>query len=411
MRNAVIDGEFEHLRINENQAAFLGRHAVQEGEDHRIDADRLARTGGAGDQQMRHAREIDHHRRAADVLAEGDRQLGAVIRPIRGRQKLAQEHGFALGIRHLDADHIAAGDSRDANGRHGQAAGDVIGQTDDPGGADAGRRLKLVERDDRAWPDLDDAALDAVVRENRFEQAGIGLQRLGAHAHSPAKGRFFEKRQRREAPAERQRRLDFGRQIFALLRWLDPDGGGWSAGRGRLRREWRGLARHRRQGVRRILRFHWWQQRRWVRGSRLLAIGGLAPIRQQAPQHAEATASAAHAARDLATGPHREIRRAKRPAARMAAGSAPLTQAETEAEGRQAEPQQQLDDPDDRRSKRAERIGAEPDEAMSDAESHSATEAAGQPAASDDAAHRQGGEDTGDQWHGDGKRKNAQKYE
>lgn len=44
----------------------------------------------AGDQQVRHAGEIDHHRRATDVLAEHQRQRAA--RPLQrlGRQQFAQ---------------------------------------------------------------------------------------------------------------------------------------------------------------------------------------------------------------------------------------------------------------------------------------------------------------------------------
>ena len=45
-----------------------------------------------------------------------------------------------------------------------------------------GRRLQLVERDHRTRPDLDDAALHAIVRQHRLQQPRIGLQGLFARA-------------------------------------------------------------------------------------------------------------------------------------------------------------------------------------------------------------------------------------
>ena len=76
MRDAVVDRELQHLRVDHQEAALLGRQPVEQRQDHGIDADRLARAGRAGHQQVRHARQIGEHRRAGDVLAEHQRQLG-----------------------------------------------------------------------------------------------------------------------------------------------------------------------------------------------------------------------------------------------------------------------------------------------------------------------------------------------
>ena len=83
MRDAVVDGELEHLRIDHDQPALVGLQPVEQAQDHGVDGDRLAGAGGAGDQQMRHAREIDDHRLAADGLAEAERQLGGRCRRSR----------------------------------------------------------------------------------------------------------------------------------------------------------------------------------------------------------------------------------------------------------------------------------------------------------------------------------------
>ena len=53
-----------------------GEQLVEERQDHGVDRDRLARAGGAGDEQVRHAGEVGDHRLAADVLAEAQRQRG-----------------------------------------------------------------------------------------------------------------------------------------------------------------------------------------------------------------------------------------------------------------------------------------------------------------------------------------------
>ena len=71
------------------------------------------------------------YRIAADVLAQRQRQLGRLPRSL-GRQQLAQVHGLALRVGQLDADDVAAGHDRDADGERAHRAGDVVGQADHP---------------------------------------------------------------------------------------------------------------------------------------------------------------------------------------------------------------------------------------------------------------------------------------
>ena len=51
MRNAVIDRELEHLRIDHDEPALLRLQAVEQRQDHGVDRDRLARAGRAGDER------------------------------------------------------------------------------------------------------------------------------------------------------------------------------------------------------------------------------------------------------------------------------------------------------------------------------------------------------------------------
>jgi hypothetical protein len=74
--DVLVDAELEHLRVDHDHAHVLGRARVEQRADHRVDADRLAGAGGAGDQEVRRLGEVDADRLAGDVLAERHRQLG-----------------------------------------------------------------------------------------------------------------------------------------------------------------------------------------------------------------------------------------------------------------------------------------------------------------------------------------------
>ena len=147
---------------------WSGVQPVEQAQDHGVDGDRLAGAGGAGDQQMRHAGEIDDHRLAADGLAEAERQLGLRVGVFVGRQHLAEIDLLALVVRQLDADGVAARHHGDARRQRAHRAGDVVGQPDHARRLDAGRGLELVERHHRAGPGVDDLAAHAEVAAARF---------------------------------------------------------------------------------------------------------------------------------------------------------------------------------------------------------------------------------------------------
>jgi hypothetical protein len=177
VRDVVVDAELQHLGIDHDHPALLGRQPVEQRQDHAVEADRLARAGGAGDEQVRHRREIGDDRIAGDVLAQDQRQRGDLVLEGVAGDQLGQDHHLALGVGKLDADHAAAGDGRDAGRQRRHVAGDVVGELDDAARLDAARGLQLVHGDDRAGADLDDLALDRKVLEHRFEQARVALQR------------------------------------------------------------------------------------------------------------------------------------------------------------------------------------------------------------------------------------------
>ena len=191
MRDAVIDGQLEHLRVDHDEFALVGREPVEQRQDHGVDADRLARAGGAGDQEMRHAREVDDDRLAADILAERKREPRVGLLEVRRFEHLAQHHDLAAVVGKLDADGVAAGHHGDAGGDRAHRAGDVVGKPDDARGLGAGRRLELVERDHGAGADIGDLALDAEILEHAFELARILLQHFVADAGPLARARLL----------------------------------------------------------------------------------------------------------------------------------------------------------------------------------------------------------------------------
>ena len=92
MRNALVDRQLEHLRIDQDQPYLPRLGLVQQRQNHRVQRDRLARACGSGDEQVGHACQIDDHRLARDVLSQRERQRARQIVVRRGREQLDQSN-------------------------------------------------------------------------------------------------------------------------------------------------------------------------------------------------------------------------------------------------------------------------------------------------------------------------------
>ena len=86
MRNVVIGDEFHHLRVDQDHPEFIGVVLAQQTEYHAIEEDRFPRTGGPGDEKVRHGGQGVDLDYVSDILPHEEPQAGhcwSYIRSIR----------------------------------------------------------------------------------------------------------------------------------------------------------------------------------------------------------------------------------------------------------------------------------------------------------------------------------------
>ena len=233
MRNIVVDAEFQHFRVNHDKPAALRRQGIEQRQDHHVDRHGFAGAGGAGDQQVRHALQVDDDGLAADVLAQHQRQ--AVLRLVVGLtcQQFAQIDDFALLVWQFDANGILAADGGDAHRHRLHIAGDVVGEADDPAGLGAGRRLQFVEGDDRAGAHRHDLTADTEILQHVLQHAGVFGQGFGIDGAADSDRGFLQQRYGRQGRDVAERQVWLVRGLLAspglrLLAGADVDRGGLS---------------------------------------------------------------------------------------------------------------------------------------------------------------------------------------
>ena len=113
VRDVVVHPELQPLRVDHDHPHIVRRRAIEDARQHAVDADRFARAGRSGDEQVRHRRQIGHVRFAVDGLAERQRELRGRAAVRFGLEHLAQGDLLAVVIRDLDADRRLAGNPVD----------------------------------------------------------------------------------------------------------------------------------------------------------------------------------------------------------------------------------------------------------------------------------------------------------
>jgi hypothetical protein len=72
MGDAVETHQLDHLGVYHEQAPGFGGVMEQKTGHDGVDADRFARTGGPGDEEVEHEGQIGHDRLAGDVRTQSD---------------------------------------------------------------------------------------------------------------------------------------------------------------------------------------------------------------------------------------------------------------------------------------------------------------------------------------------------
>ena len=167
MRDALVDGEFHALGVDQDHAHLLGRRTHHDRRDHGVDEGGLTGTGLAGYQHVRGLGQVGDDVAALDVLADADDER--VLVPTGGSraQNVAEGHVFAVGVGDLDTDGALAGNRReDTHVGRGHGVGDVFRQVGELVDLHAGAEDDLVAGDCRASGETGDARVDVEVRED-----------------------------------------------------------------------------------------------------------------------------------------------------------------------------------------------------------------------------------------------------
>ena len=121
---------------------LVGPGAHQQAGDERVDHDALARTRRAGDEQMRHLREVDAAGVSGNVAPEGEGELRGRVAEVRLLRDPPQGNHVEVAVGDLDADDALARDGRlDAQRPGRQGHRQVVGKALDARDLDLRRRL------------------------------------------------------------------------------------------------------------------------------------------------------------------------------------------------------------------------------------------------------------------------------
>ena len=120
VRDRLVEVELDPLRVDEDHPHVVRRRAQQHRREQRVDAARLPRARGAGDQEVRHPREVGPDRVARDVLAEPDGERAR--RPRKVVEDVAERDHARREVRDLDPDGLLARGSAPGSGSRSSPA-------------------------------------------------------------------------------------------------------------------------------------------------------------------------------------------------------------------------------------------------------------------------------------------------
>ena len=222
VRDALVDRQLEHLRIDHDQAHLLSRALVKQRQHHGVDRDRLAGTGGPRDQQVRHPREVHDDRRATDILAERECERRSELVIGTRADDLAERDQFTRFVRNFQAhDRLAGYHLDDPHADRRKRAREVLGERADLAHLHAGCGLQFEAGDDGARQHGDDLDIHAEIFQLDLDQPRDRIERLG-RIGLLARRRIVEQLELRKILGGRlceQLDLSFLLDTLARLRW------------------------------------------------------------------------------------------------------------------------------------------------------------------------------------------------
>ena len=195
MRQRVVHLHLDHFRIDHNEAQFLRSKTKEHARDKRVDADALAAPGRAGDEQVRHLREIGDNRFPVDIFAQREREFDVRLRflPILRLQKFAQRHFHFACVRQLDADGVFARNRREnVDALRAGGAGQIALEAHDFIYAHTFRRINFVARDGGTLRDIACRNRNPELPK-RFDQRLLNSLQLGGIGCGSSFGVVFVK--------------------------------------------------------------------------------------------------------------------------------------------------------------------------------------------------------------------------
>ena len=155
MRNSVVNGKLNHLRIHHDQLYVIRMCLIQDTHNQGVDANRFTGTSGTSDQHVRHLCDVRNHRLTCDVLTNCKGQFGIKLLKLLALQKVTQRNHHIFLVRDLNTNGSFSGDWRfNTNVRCRQIQLYVICKSNNFTYLDTLLRLKLIPCNTGALTDV-----------------------------------------------------------------------------------------------------------------------------------------------------------------------------------------------------------------------------------------------------------------
>ena len=172
MRNAVVNAKLHHLRVDHDELDLIRLCLVEQRDNQRIHADRLAGAGCARDEHMRQLGDVADD--AADVLADGKRNFGLALAEFVRVDHVPRQHRRHQLVRHFDADdRNFIRDGRDAHAGRAERQRNIVRQICHLGQLRPAAQLQLIPRDRRPARHIDDVRLNVEALQRIGQALGV----------------------------------------------------------------------------------------------------------------------------------------------------------------------------------------------------------------------------------------------